>query len=475
MEFLKKTKIVCTVGPASANEEMLEKLARTGMNVVRFNFSHDIQENDGKRMEMVRNVSKKTGINLSLLLDTKGPEIRTADIENGGVEFETGDIVRVGFDADYLGNKERFSLLVPDVYNDVEVGEYLLVDDGHLRLTVIDKDEKDLICRVENPGFVKTRKGINIPGVVLSMPFMSQKDEDDIRFGAKQDVDYIAASFVRRASDVHEIRAVLEDEGRGDIQIIVKIENQEGVDNIEEILEVADGVMVARGDLGVEVASHLVPIYQKQIIKVANRLGKPVITATHMLESMQTNPRPTRAEASDVANAVLDGTDAIMLSGESAVGAYPVEAVQTMYDTSCAMETIYPFRKHLDNAIESSKATTQDSIGMSIAETCLNMEEVDAVIAFTQSGNTARRISKFRPIVPVIAVTFDERVKRSLALNWGVIPVFSEVQNNMTNDDELASSIAKEYGIKVGRKVIIAAGYPSGIGATNTMKIIEVK
>lgn len=475
MEFLKKTKIVCTVGPASANEEMLEKLARTGMNVVRFNFSHDIQENHGKRMEMVRNVSKKTGINLSLLLDTKGPEIRTADIENGGVEFETGDIVRVGFDADYLGNKERFSLLVPDVYNDVEVGEYLLVDDGHLRLTVIDKDEKDLICRVENPGFVKTRKGINIPGVVLSMPFMSQKDEDDIRFGAKQDVDYIAASFVRRASDVHEIRAVLEDEGRGDIQIIVKIENQEGVDNIEEILEVADGVMVARGDLGVEVASHLVPIYQKQIIKVANRLGKPVITATHMLESMQTNPRPTRAEASDVANAVLDGTDAIMLSGESAVGAYPVEAVQTMYDTSCAMETIYPFRKHLDNAIESSKATTQDSIGMSIAETCLNMEEVDAVIAFTQSGNTARRISKFRPIVPVIAVTFDERVKRSLALNWGVIPVFSEVINNMTNDDELASSIAKEYGIKVGRKVIIAAGYPSGIGATNTMKIIEVK
>lgn len=475
MEFLKKTKIVCTVGPASESEEMLEKLARTGMNVVRMNFSHDIQENHGKRMQMVRNVSKKTGINLSILLDTKGPEIRTADIENGGVEFATGDIVRVGFDADFVGNKERFSLLVPDVYNDVEVGEYLLVDDGHLRLTVIDKDEKDLICRVENPGFVKTRKGINIPGVVLSMPFMSEKDEADIRFGAKQDVDYIAASFVRRASDVHEIRAVLEEEGRGDIQIIVKIENQEGVDNIEEILEVADGVMVARGDLGVEVASHLVPIYQKQIIKVANRLGKPVITATHMLESMQSNPRPTRAEASDVANAVLDGTDAIMLSGESAVGAYPVEAVQTMYDTSCAMETIYPFREHLDDAIESSKATTQDSIGMSIAETCLNMEEVDAVIAFTQSGNTARRISKFRPIVPVIAVTFDERVKRSLALNWGVIPVFSEVKNNMTNDDELASKIAKSYGIEVGRKVIIAAGYPSGIGATNTMKIIEVK
>ena len=268
---------------------------------------------------------------------------------------------------------------------------------------------------------------------------------------------------------------MLEEEGKENIQIIVKIENQEGVDNIEDILDVADGVMVARGDLGVEVASHLVPIYQKRIIKVANRMGKPVITATHMLESMQSNPRPTRAEASDVANAVLDGTDAIMLSGESAVGAYPVEAVTTMFNTSTAMESIFPFRERLDEAIASSKATTQDSIGMSIAETCLNMDDVAAVIAFTQSGNTARRISRFRPIVPVIAVTFDHRVKRSLALNWGVIPVYSDIQNHMTNDDELASKIAREFGIEPGRKVIIAAGYPSGIGATNTMKIIDVK
>ena len=475
MEFLKKTKIVCTMGPASETAEMIEGLAKEGMNVVRFNFSHDVHENHLRRIETVREVSKKTGINLSILLDTKGPEIRTAVIENDGVDFETGDVVRIGFDADYIGNKERFTLQVPEVYNDVNVGDTILVDDGLVRLTVIDKDETDLICRVENPGPVKTRKGINIPGIVLTMPFMSEKDEQDVRFGAQNNVDYIAPSFVRRASDVQEIRDVLKAEGKEHIQIIAKIENQEGVDNIEEILEYADGVMVARGDLGVEVAPHLVPIYQKHIIKIANRLGKPVITATHMLESMQDNPRPTRAEASDVANAVLDGTDAIMLSGETAIGSYPVEAVRTMYNTSSAMEDIFPFRERLDSSIKSSRATIQDSIGMSIAETCLNMKDVAAVIAFTQSGNTARRISKFRPIVPVLAVTFSEDVKRSLALNWGVVPIVSEIQNNMANDDEIASQIAKRYGIEPGKKVIIAAGYPSGIGATNTMKIIEVK
>ncbi|NLW15912.1 MAG: pyruvate kinase [Erysipelothrix sp.] len=475
MEFLKKTKIVCTIGPASESAEMIEKLALEGMNVVRFNFSHDIHENHKKRMDRVREVSKKTGINISILLDTKGPEIRLADMQDGAVEFAEGDIVKVGFDADFVGTKERFCLLVPEVYGDVKAGDFLLIDDGKIRLTIIDKDETDLICRVENPGFVKTRKGVNIPGVVLSMPFLSKKDEEDVRFGAQNNVDYIAASFVRRPSDVLDIRRVLEAEGKGNIQIIVKVENQEGYDNIEAVLEVADGVMVARGDLGVEVASHLVPIYQKEIIKISNRLGKPVITATHMLESMQDNPTPTRAEASDVANAVLDGTDAIMLSGETAVGSYPLEAVRTMYNTSVAMETIFPFRERLDVSIKSSHATTQDSIGMSIAETCLIMKDVAAVVAFTQSGNTARRISKYRPIVPVLAVTFDETVRRSLALVWGVVPLVSDVKNNMANDDELASEIAKRYGIKPGQKVIIAAGYPSGIGATNTMKIIDVK
>ncbi len=475
MKQLKKTKIICTIGPASESPEMIEALAKQGMNIVRFNFSHDVQENHLRRMTTVREVSDRIGIPLAILLDTKGPEIRCGDMENGAIEFKEGDIVRVGFDEDYIGNKERFTLLVPEVHEDVQIGNYLLIDDGKMKLTVVDKDEKDLICRIENPGLIKTRKGVNIPNVVLSMPFMSEKDRSDITFGAKNNVDFIAASFVRRAQDVLEIREVLKEAGRPQTQIIVKIENQEGFDNIESILEIADGVMVARGDLGVEVSTHLVPIYQKRIIKVANRMGKAVVTATHMLESMQQNPRPTRAEASDVANAVLDGTDAIMLSGESAVGAYPIEAVRVMHEISLAMEEILPYRENLERAIRTSKRTIQDSVGMSVAETALNLDDVAAIVAFTSSGSTARRISKYRPNVPVIAVTFSREVQLSLQATWGVIPVVSDIRNDMTNDDEIASAFAKSYGIKEGEKVIIAAGYPTGTGNTNLMKIIEVK
>lgn len=472
---IKKTKIVCTIGPASESKEMIKALAMEGMNVVRFNFSHDVHENHLKRMNMVREVSDETGISLAILLDTKGPEIRCGDMANGAIEFETGDIVRVGFDQDYVGNRQRFTLLVPEVYNDVKAGDTLLIDDGKMRLTILGKEEGDLLCQIENPGFIKTRKGVNIPNVVLSMPFLSVKDRDDIIFGAYHNVDFIAASFVRRAQDVLDIREVIEAEGRADIQIIAKIENQEGFDNLQEILEVADGIMVARGDLGVEVKTYLVPIYQKRMIALANKMGKTVITATHMLESMQANPRPTRAEASDVANAVLDGTDAIMLSGESAVGAYPIEAVRTMREISLAMENIFPYRGRLETAICTSKRTTQDSIGISIAETSLNLDEVAVVVAFTQSGNTAKRISKYRPNVPVIAVTFTREVQRRLAATWGVIPVFSKVRNEMTNDDDIAITIAKEFGVEVGKKIIIAAGYPTGTGNTNMMKIIEVK
>ena len=306
------------------------------------------------------------------------------------------------------------------------------------------------------------------------MPFISEKDDADIRFGCKMGVDYIAASFTRRKDDVLAIRQILKEEGREDIQIIPKIENQEGFDNLEEILEVADGVMVARGDLGVDVSLELVPIYQKKIIKTANALGKPVVTATHMLESMQGNPRPTRAEASDVANAILDGTDAIMLSGESAAGLYPVEAVQTMDKIAKAMEPEIPYAVRLKNAIKTSQRTKNDAIAISVADTAMALD-VAAVIAFTQSGTTARRISKFRPEAPIIAVTFDEKTQRSLAANWGVTTVLSEVTNNQNNECELARAIAKDMGIKVGETIIIVAGYPVGCGATNTMKIIEVK
>ncbi len=472
---MKKTKIICTIGPASETPEMVEKLAKEGMNIVRFNFSHDIQENHLKRMGIVREVSDRIGISLSILLDTKGPEIRTGLIENDAVQLETGDIVRVGFDMNKLGNREGFSISVPEVYNDVEVGDQIMIDDGLVSLRVLSKEETEIVCRVENPGPVKNRKGINLPGVISSMPFMSEKDEADIRFGAQNNVDFIAASFVRRGADIEEIRNVLRSEGKEKIQIIAKIENQEGFNNVEDILKYADGIMVARGDLGVEVSTHLVPIYQKKMIAIANRLGKPVITATHMLESMQKNPRPTRAEASDVANAILDGTDAIMLSGESAVGDYPVESVRIMKEIALGIEEIIPYRENLEHSIATAERTVQDSISLSIAETALNLDDVEAVVAFTQSGSTAKRISKYRPNVPVIAVTFDKEVQRRIACLWGVTAVYSDVRNEMTNDDEIASAFAKTFGIAVGKKVIVAAGYPTGTGNTNMMRIIEVK
>lgn len=470
----RQTKIVCTMGPAVETPEMVEKLAKEGMNIVRFNFSHDVHEGHKRRMEMVREVSDRIGINLALLLDTKGPEIRCGEFENNICEFTKGDIVKVCKE-EILGNHERFHIQCPELFEDIEVGNYVLIDDGKMKLTVIEKGTDEFTCRVEVTGPIKTRKGCNVPGVKLSMPFISEKDDADIRFGCKMDVDFIAASFVRRAEDVAQIRSILKEEGKEGINIIAKIENQEGFDNLEEILELADGVMVARGDLGVEIQTALVPIYQKQIIKTANRLGKPVITATHMLDSMTANPRPTRAEASDVANAVLDGSDAVMLSAESAAGEYPVEAVRTMATIAKAAEEIIPYRERLDLSKMSSKKTIQDAIGIAVSDATLTLENVGAVVAFTQGGTTARRISKFRPSVPILAVTFTKSTQRKLQAFWGVTPIYSDIQNALTNDDELACTIAKNFGVKPGQLIIITAGYPTGEGSANMMKVIEVK
>lgn len=468
----RKTKIICTIGPVSESKEMMTKLVENGMNIIRLNFSHGDYEEHGNRINNIREVVKETGKNVAILLDTKGPEVRLGDFENKQETYEKGEEVTIVREK-ILGTHEKFHIQCPEIFNDVEVGGTILIDDGKCRLTILEKKEGELRCRIENPHTLKSRKGCNLPGVKLSMPFVSAKDDADIRFGCKMGVDYIAASFTRRKEDVLAIRKILEEEGRPDIQIIPKIENQEGFDNLREILEVADGVMVARGDLGVDVSFELVPLYQKQIIKTANELGKPVVTATHMLETMQQNPRPTRAEASDVANAVLDGTDAIMLSGESAAGDYPVEAVQTMDRIAKAMEPTLPYHERLKNAMKTSQRTKNDAIAISVADTSMTLDVV-AVIAFTQSGNTARRISKYRPKAPVIAVTFDERTQRSLAMNWGVTTVLSEVANNQNNECELARTIAKEHGIKDGETIILVAGYPVGCGATNTMKIIEV-
>jgi pyruvate kinase len=474
MEAFRKTKIICTIGPASDSPEMVEKLARVGMNICRLNFSHENHEQHLRRIRMIREVSDHTGFNLGIMLDTKGPEIRCGEIENGAMEVITGQVIKIVREA-VVGNQERFSIMPPEVFDDVNINDSVLIDDGKIRMTIIEKSDETLVCQVENPGTIKTRKGVNVPNVKLSMPFISQKDDADIRFGCQNDVDFIAASFVRRAEDILSIRKIMAEEGNEKIQIVAKIENQEGVDNLREILNVSDGVMVARGDLGVEVSLALVPIYQKKIIAVANEFGKPVITATHMLESMMSNPRPTRAEANDVANAILDGTDCIMLSGESAVGDYPIEAVMTMDKISKSVEEIIPYRERLEHAIKTSHRTIQDAIGISVCDSALNLDEVEAIVAFTQGGSTARRISKFRPPVPIFAVTFTKSIQRKLEANWGVIPIYSDVQNEMTNDDELASIVAKNYGIQPGKQIIITAGYPTGEGTANMLKIIEVK
>lgn len=473
MNQKRKTKVVCTIGPVSEKKEMMRKLIDNGMNIIRLNFSHGDHQEQGARIETLRELVKETGKNVAVLLDTKGPEVRLGEFENGKAAFEQGDIVTIVREK-VMGTHEKFHIQCPEVFDDVEVGGTILCDDGKCRMTILEKRPGELKVRIENPHVLKSKKGCNLPGVRLTMPFVSPKDDADIRFGCRMGVDYIAASFTRRKDDILAIRKILREEGRPDIQIIPKIENQEGFDNLREILEVSDGVMVARGDLGVDVSFELVPLYQKKIIQIANEMGKPVITATHMLESMQENPRPTRAEASDVANAVLDGTDAIMLSGESAAGHYPIEAVQTMNKIAAAMEENLPYEERLTQAIHTSQRTKNDAIAISVADTAMALD-VAAIVAFTQSGNTARRISKFRPKAPVIAVTFDERTQRSLALNWGVTTVLSAIANNQSNECELARAVAREHGIKPGETIILVAGYPVGNGATNTMKIIEVK
>lgn len=472
--LFKKTKVVCTIGPASENVETLTKLAQAGMNIARLNFSHGTHEEHLARIKMVRQVAESTGINLGVALDTKGPEIRLGNFVNDTEEYQIGEIVYIE-KAECEGTHERFHIQVPELFDDLASGNEILINDGKMRLTVLENDGNELKCRVEVAGPISSHKGCNVPGVKLSMPFLSEKDEADIRFGCQNNVDFIFASFTRRPADINAIRKICIEEGKPHINIIAKIENQEGYDNVSEILDVADGVMVARGDLGVEIPTMLVPVYQKHIIRQANIVGKPVITATHMLDSMTHNPRCTRAEASDVCNAVLDGTDGVMLSAESAAGDYPVEACETMSQIAEEAEKILPYRDRLDWLKTTSNKTVQDAVSIAISDATLTLDNIGAIVAFTQGGTTARRISKFRPNVPILAVTFTKDTQRKLESYWGVIPLFSDVQNTMTNDDDLASLFAKDYGVKKGQLIIISAGYPTGEGSANMMKVVEVK
>ncbi len=472
----KNTKMICTIGPKSESKEMLSKLVDAGMNCVRCNFSHGDHAEQKARMDLIREINKEKGTHVAVLLDTKGPEIRTHLFENGGVDLVAGQTVRVAMN-EVLGTAEKFSITYPGLINDVEVGGTILVDDGYVTLTVneLDTANQEIVCTVQNPAYIKDRRGINVPGAKLNMPFISEKDHADLVFGCEMEVDYVAASFVRRAEDVLAIREIFKQHGNTHTQIIAKIENQEGVGNMGSSLEVVDGIMVARGDLGVEVPAEDVPLIQKEIIAKCNAAGKIGVTATQMLESMQKNPRPTRAEVSDVANAIFDGSDAIMLSGESAAGQYPLEAVETMARIARRTEQALDHQELIARAIASSTRNVASAMGLAVADTVEDLG-AKAVIACTQSGATARAISKYRPSAPVVAATSCEKTAASLALYWGVQPVVVAETSNTDELLETAAKVAEDFaGLEAGEIAVVTAGLPAGEGNTNLMKIHEVK
>jgi pyruvate kinase len=469
---MRKTKIVCTIGPASESVDKLIQLIEAGMNVARLNFSHGSHEEHAARIQNIREAAKKAGKTVAILLDTKGPEIRTNDFENGQAELKTGAEVIISMEP-VLGTAEKFSVTYAGLYDDVDTGSRILIDDGLIELEVIDKANGEIRTKVLNSGIVKNKKGVNVPNVSIKLPGITEKDVQDIVFGIEQGVDFIAASFVRKASDVLEIRELLEEHGAQHIQIIPKIENQEGIDNIDSILEVSDGLMVARGDMGVEIPPEEVPLVQKRLIKKCNLLGKPVITATQMLDSMQRNPRPTRAEASDVANAIFDGTDAIMLSGETAAGLYPVESVKMMATIASRVERSLQYQDLFRKRMKEASCTITDAISQSVAHTAIALE-VSAIVTPTESGYTAKMISKYRPKSPIVAVTFDERVCRKLALVWGVQAYLAKEKVYSTDELlETAIQTGMDSGIiGFGDTVVITAGVPVGeTGTTNLMKI----
>ncbi|MHB2047427.1 pyruvate kinase [Aerococcus urinae] len=475
MKLLKKTKVVCTIGPASEDPETLVELAKAGMDVARMNFSHGDHDEHLARIKAIRQVEREAGKRIAVMLDTKGPEIRTHNMKDHAPVFlEKGKTVKISM-TEVEGTQDMISVTYPQLINDVHVDSHILIDDGlvDLRVTDIDFDKGIVTTVVENSGLIKDKKGVNIPGVSVSLPGITEKDEADIRFGLENGIDIIAASFVRKPEDVLEIREILEETGNETVQIIPKIETQEGVDNIYGILQVSDGLMVARGDLGVEIPTEMVPVVQKELIRKCNAAGKPVITATQMLDSMQRNPRPTRAEASDVANAILDGTDAIMLSGETAAGDYPLEAVKTMTRIAMTTERESELRGQAQQALkEYQNSDVSEAIAQSVAHTARNLN-IQTIVAATNSGHTARLISKYRPNAMILALTFSESRAHKLLLSRGVVPMVIEKPASTDEMTLLATQIAKEEDYaKDGDLILITAGVPVGeTGTTNLMKI----
>ena len=467
---MRKTKIICTLGPSTDKDGVLRELIANGMNVARFNFSHGSHEEHKGRLDLLKSLREELGKPVAALLDTKGPEIRLKDFKNGTEMLEAGQTFTLTT-RDVEGTKEICSITYKDLPQDVAPGGTIMLDDGLIKLQIQTVNDTDIVCTVLNNGKIKNKKGVNVPGVHLSMPYMSQRDKDDIIFGIEQGFDFIAASFVRTAQDVYEIRNLL-NEYDSNIRIIAKIENREGVNNIDSILAAADAVMVARGDLGVEIDFTELPGIQKTIIDRSFSFGKPIVTATQMLDSMMVNPRPTRAEISDVANAIYDGTSAIMLSGETAAGAYPVEALKTMSAIAERTEQEGHYLRGRLMEPNTGKISVSDATAHAA---CLTAKDVNAaaIVTVSESGTTARLLSKYRPQQPIIACVMREQVQRQLSLSWGITPLMMSLAHSTDELIEMSTALAKENGyLHNGELAVVTAGVPVGVsGTTNMIKI----
>lgn len=482
-EFMtRRTKIICTLGPSTDNEAVMRALIEEGMNVARFNFSHGPHDEQMGRLKMLRKLRKELGKYVAALLDTKGPEIRLVEFEKGKTELKTGQTFTLTTD-DILGTDERVSITYKNLADDVKLGDHILIDDGLVGLEVVEikpvakpvntkVNARDIVCKVLNDGVISNKKGVNVPNVDLTMPFISEKDYGDICFAVENDYDFIAASFVRTAEDVMEIRKILAEKGGEDIKIISKIENMQGVRNIDDIIRVSDGIMVARGDMGVEIPLEDVPVMQKMIIKKACEAGKIVITATQMLDSMMKHPRPTRAESTDVANAIYDGTSAIMLSGETAAGMYPIEAVKTMVRIATRTEQDINYLQRFRQRRTMCNPDVTNAISHA---TCTMAGDLSAaaIVTVTKSGRTARMISKYRPNCTIIGECLTEKVCRQLNLEWGVEPVLITEEQDASQLFEKAVDVAEAAGfVSKGELVVLTGGVPLGVsGTTNLIKV----
>ncbi len=454
---MRKTKIVCTLGPANDDIEVLKQLVLSGMNVARFNFSHSTHDEHKHKLDMIKQVRNELNMPIATMLDTKGPEIRLG-LFNQPSELKQNDTFVI-VNQDIVGDNTKASVNYKELYNDLHIGDTLLFDDGLIELTVTDIKDKDIYCKIQNDGIISNNKSINVPNVRLHLPSLTTRDIDDILFGIENNFDFIAASFVRRPDDILQIKNILQEHNATHIKVIAKIENKEGLDNFDEILKIADGIMVARGDLGVEMPMEQIPIIQKSLIKKCYMSGKPVITATQMLESMITNPRPTRAEVSDVANAIYDGTSSIMLSGESAVGKHPCQCVTTMVDICLAIENKIPYWDDFNHRVEEIGKNDKEIINYASCLTAMHLD-TKAILAFTLSGETARILSRFRPQIPIYAITPDETAYNQLSLSWGVTPI--HIPGIYSLDDAVDVGIQKciDLGlIEKGDLVVISGGY----------------